>query len=215
VITGSVDIVDGENVVRSEHHPIGDPDGHHGDVDSGESRGGPIAACWTGTLPSAEISILTVVMEHDEGDPDAYKEEVETIVDAAAAIAAFFNIKVAVVLKAFAAEVILWVIDSDDDQIGTHVVTITPEWVKRYPHTYPIRKFTDKRIVRKPQGWFQWVEEEVVDRTDLDYQFVSRHTDRGNYVVTYKMTADKEPLTEPAILTNINLDQELFVVGNL
>jgi hypothetical protein len=214
VITSSVNVVNGENVVRTERHPIGDPDEHYGDVDSGEFRKGPVAACWTGSLPSAELSILTVVMENDEGDPDAYKEEVETIVDAAAAIAAFFNITVAAALKAFAADVILWLIGSGDDEIGTEVVVITPEWVRRYPHTFPVRKFSDTRTVRRPVNLFQWIEEEIVDNTDLDYQFISRHTERGEYVVTYKMIADKKPLT-PANLISIDSDREILVVSNL
>lgn len=215
VITVSVDIVGGQNVERSELHPVGDPDQHYGDVDDGEFRRGPIAAVWAGPEPAEELSIVTVVMEHDEGDPKAYEEEVGTIVSLAAAVAAYFNIAIGAAIKAFAEDVILWVIDSGDDMIGTEVVTITPEWIRRYPHQYPVRQFSDTRTVLKPVGLFQYVEEEVVDNTDLDFQFISRHTDRGEYAVTYKVTADNDPVRQPPGLSGIKLDQEVFVVSNL
>ncbi|MFP3914025.1 MAG: hypothetical protein ACLFWM_04055 [Actinomycetota bacterium] len=215
VITVAVSIdEDGENVERSELHPVGDPDNRYGDVDDGEYRKGPIAACWAGTLPSQELSIVTVVMENDEGDPEAYRQEVETLVNVAAAIAAYFNIAIGAAIKALAADLILWLIDSGDDEIGTDIAIITPEWLRRYPHEYPVRKFTGTRTELVPVGFFQWEEQEIEDVTDLDYQFITRHEERGRYVVTYKVDADRDPLTRPQTLTDIG-ERPILVARSL
>lgn len=59
---------DGSNSVRTEKHPV-DRDSY-GDVDSNESRIGPVAACWQGSADL--VSLSATVLEHDEGDPDEY-----------------------------------------------------------------------------------------------------------------------------------------------
>jgi len=50
----------------------------------------------------------------------------------------------------------------------------------------------EARIVRRSVG-FSYIEEEVIDETNLNYDFISRHTNRGEYVVTYTVSADKSP----------------------
>lgn len=195
VITAAVSVDNGENTVRSELHPVGDPDQRYGDVDDGEWRTGPTAAVWAGTLPEIEVSVVTTVMEHDEGDKDAYREEVEAIVAAAAAVAAAYGVPVPAAVKDLAADLIIWVLGSGDDVIGTETVILAPEWLRRFADL-PTRTFRGTRTVLRPVGPFQVTEETITDETDLEHHTASRHTDRGKYVVTYKISADQEALPE-------------------
>ena len=93
IITSAVHITpDGTNVVRTERHPInGNSSGTYGDVDSHETRIGPVAACWSTKVEETTqgMSLTTVVMEHDLGDPDAYRDEVDASVKLAIALATY------------------------------------------------------------------------------------------------------------------------------
>ncbi|MCG8085874.1 MAG: hypothetical protein JAZ13_09170 [Candidatus Thiodiazotropha taylori] len=198
VITVALEVLNGENITRSERHPIGFQDGHYNDVDSGEHRDGPNAACWSGELPAIELSLISTVMENDEGDPNAYKEEIEVLVNVAAAIAAAFNIAVGVAIKAFVEDILLWLVDSGDDELGTDVAIITPDQLRRYPHQYPLRRYSEDREIIRPNP-FPWdfpIKETVTDETSLMYHFVTQHEDSGRYVATYKVVADQEPLPD-------------------
>ena len=211
VITVSVSTEGGTNVERSELHPFGDPDKRYGDVDDGESRKGPIAVCWAGVEPVREISIVTSVIEHDEGDQDAYRDEIETVVNAIAEIAILYGVSIPESIQSLAVDVFTWLSGSSDDEIGTQVVILTPAWIRRWA-ALPTRKFSEKRIVKKPKGFMTYVEEEVTDNTDIDFHFASRHTKDGEYVVLYRVSADKEPLT-PLPGSNLPaINQEVFVV---
>jgi len=193
VITSGVFIEGGENKIQSEIHPVGDPDQHYGDVDSGEFRVGPIAACWSGL--AQEVSIVSVVMENDEGDPEAFREEIETAVAAAAAVALFFGYSVPESLQDFAVDGLLWLIGSGDDEIGTDIAVLTAGKLRRLANT-PTLKHQDKRTVVKFSGFFSDIPEveEVIDQTNLDRHFITNHTSSGKYVVTYKVTANKAPI---------------------
>lgn len=195
VITSAVHIDDsGENVVRTVLHPVGDPDHRYGDVDSCEWRSGPIAACWAGE--ENEVSLVAVAMEHDEGDAEAYRDEIQLIVAAAAAVAAYFDIRIGVVLQLFAADVIQWIIDSEDDEIGTDVVIVTPDWLRQGASNMSVQYLGRCRRA-KSVGFLQYVIEETSMKTNLEYDFVSAHTDNGSYYITYIVTADQDPIDEP------------------
>ena len=196
VITVVVSVENGANNERSETHPVGDPDQHYDDVDDGEWHRGPIAACWEGPQQRIELSLVSVVMENDEGDPDAYEDQIRNIVNLAAAIAAYFNIAVGAAIKAVAEDVIKWVIDSGDDEIGTAVEIVDPDRLKLLA-TLPTRQLKKTRTVTRPTGPFTFVAEEVEDQTDLEYHFVTHHDDSGEYFATFKIVADKEPVVRP------------------
>ena len=197
VISSAVHVDEnGENIVRSELHPVGDNDKRYGGMEDGKWRSGPIAACWVGT--AKEVSIVTVVMEHDEGDPDAYREEVEAVIEVAAAIAAANGIPVPDAVKSLVASIIIWVIGSSDDEVGTETIVLNPRWLKlSAPAIKPT--FSESRTVLRPVGFMQFIEETVTDQTDIPYSFISRHDDDGEYVVCYRITADRDPTTSPAI----------------
>ena len=63
----------GQNVVRTERHPLTTT--CYSDVDTGESRVGPVAAVWQGK--NEPISLMVHCFEHDYGDPNKYKAEIE------------------------------------------------------------------------------------------------------------------------------------------
>ena len=63
-------------------------DSWYSDIDSGEERIGPVAAAWQGN--SDPVSLTVVVFEHDQGDPDVYKEQIDDIVKAAIAVASHY-----------------------------------------------------------------------------------------------------------------------------
>ena len=66
VITSAVHIdANGHNVVRTEALPTAQSHAWYDDVDSGEVRFGPVAACWRGN--SDPVSLTAVVYEHDQG----------------------------------------------------------------------------------------------------------------------------------------------------
>lgn len=205
VITVAVSVEAGENAERSETHPVGDPDKHYGDVDDGEWRNGPIAACWSGPAQNLDISLVSVAMERDEGDPDAYEEEIRNLVNLAAAVAAYFNIAIGAAIKAFAEDLLKWVIDSGDDEIGTAVEIIAPDRLKLLARN-PTQLLKRTRTVRRPIGPFTFVEEEVEDKTTLEYHFFTHHDDMGEYFATFKVVADKEPINRPEISRSFNGD---------
>ena len=76
----------GANVVRSEKHPLGASE--YSNVDVGDTRLGPIAACWQGSADP--VSLTAVAFEHDYGDPNHYREEVDAAVKVAIVIAAIY-----------------------------------------------------------------------------------------------------------------------------
>jgi hypothetical protein len=120
VITSSAHITaDGQNVVRTETHPVGQS--NYGDVDTGETRRGPVAACWHGTdLP---VSLSVVAFEHDHGDPDHYRDEIDAVVKAALVVGALLfgaGATAKAILTAVGpliTDAINWLFDTDDDQI--------------------------------------------------------------------------------------------------
>ena len=73
-------------MVRSEKHPLGASE--YSNVDVGDTRLGPIAACWQGSADP--VSLTAVAFEHDHGDPNDYREEVDAAVKVAIVIAAIY-----------------------------------------------------------------------------------------------------------------------------
>ena len=114
---------DGFNAApRVENHPYDQT--AYTDVDDGEVRLGPVARCWEGPMPDGQVISLTVIAwEHDYGDPDKYRSEIDALVKAAILAIGYLTgagAAATAVLEALPGTVtdaINWLIDTDDDQI--------------------------------------------------------------------------------------------------
>lgn len=196
VINVAVSIEDDLNVTREELHPVGVPSKHYSDIDDGETRIGPVAVVWSGPEPTREISLVTVVMEHDEGDPNFYKEEIATIVGGAAAVAAALGLVVPAILIAVAGLVVNWLADTDDDILGTSVNVIRPNNFKLVS-THPLKTLEVDRQVLVPLGFGTFGVQTVTDNTGLENHFVEHVDDEADYFMTYKYVTDRGPVAPP------------------
>lgn len=104
---------DGQAIVRTERHPVGV--GVYQEVDSGDSFGGPLAPCYIG--PVGDMSLGVAMMEHDQGDPNAFQSEVDSVVKAAATVAAAAGVPVPEIAQQALGKAINLLIDSSDDLI--------------------------------------------------------------------------------------------------
>jgi hypothetical protein len=175
VITSAVTVVNGDNIIRTERHPIGDPDKRYGDVDSSEFREGPNAACWSGV--ESEISLVVTVMENDEGDPDAYKDEIGLIVELAADVAKIYGVPIPDALQQLAVNAINWVIDSEDDNIGTETLILSPFSLKLAALVAPGYIFKDGGV-----------------DTTIQHNRFTYHDDDGEYFTLFRIDANQDPI---------------------
>jgi hypothetical protein len=186
VLTSVVEIAsDGENKVHTERHPFSQAS--YQDVDTGNWRSGPIAACWHGS--PTDISLISVLMEQDKGDPDYYKHELHLIVKAAAAYAASQGVPVPDFIQDLVVDSINWVLDPADDLIDTAYRTLSESRLRRAAAlpTHMIRG------TRKVYQWPNVVEKE--DITDVPAHFETEHNGSGaHYVVGFEVTL--QPGTE-------------------
>lgn len=159
VITSVAEITrDGQNVVRTERHPIGSPK-HYSDLSDGKFRDGPLAACHGPALPN-DISLTCTFFEQDYGDPDEYKDEIDLIVTAALAIAIFYyggagTKAILAAIKPLMVELINWLLPTADDELGRQDLVILNGRFRRYGFEAP-REFVGKRAMLFPS--FQFVE---------------------------------------------------------
>lgn len=122
VITSAIEIKpDGSNTIRTEKHPI--DQSYYGDMDTGETRAGPIAACWQGSnLP---VTLAVTAWERDKGDPDAYRDDIHALVQAGVAAALWkFGGGLASSISEYLddaidviTDVINWAVDTGDNQV--------------------------------------------------------------------------------------------------
>ena len=119
-ITTAVHIADdGTNTVRTEHHPVDKTS--YTDVDAREERIGPVAACWEGQ--AFPVSLSVVAFEHDYGDPDKYRDEIDQAVKAAVAVLLYVYPPGAAALaalnelKPLITDLVNYLFDTGDDQI--------------------------------------------------------------------------------------------------
>lgn len=127
IITSAVHIdATSENVVTpAVKHPLAHPGNTYGDVDREEERLGPVGAVWVGN--GDPVSLVVVLMEHDEGDPDAYRDEIEMVVKASIAVISYYYPAAAVLslLKDTIVDAVNWLFDTDDDLISTETVVLS------------------------------------------------------------------------------------------
>lgn len=186
---------DGSNTVRTEKHPV-DRDSY-GDVDSNESRIGPVAACWHGTADV--VSLSATVLEHDEGDPDEYRDEIDTIVKVAVALAILaggVNVPTAIAagIQEILGDLVNWLVGSGDDPISTVTVVLPLADLEAHSRHTPV-ELQGKRITGFPpriEGF----------GTGLYHHFLTEHRGGGaTYVVGYDVTRDPPlPIDDGPIL---------------
>jgi hypothetical protein len=171
----------GGNEVRTERHPKSGDDDWYGDVDSHETRIGPRAACWQQRVADIQLgmSLTTVVMEHDHGDPNYYRDQVDAAVKLALAIASYEFPPGAAIFALIAASGLLtdffnWLLDTDDDEVGTVTVVLDLADLEDYSRSLLIN-YSERPGSSTPTG--------------LEYHFLASVND-NDYVSAYQVVRD-------------------------
>jgi hypothetical protein len=196
LITSAVHIqADGQNVVRTETHPV-TGDHYYDDVDDTDERIGPVAASWAGYADP--VSLVVSVFEHDDGDPDAYHDEVDAIVKAAIAVATYFYPPAAALaaLSGIIGDAFNWLLGSGDDLISTETVVLPQALLESYSTQGYTGVYQGYKIV-----WSGTQVKLVPFMTHLNYHFITEHKGSGaDYVVGFDVTRDPAYTRDPIIL---------------
>lgn len=195
VISSVVNISNGNNEVRTERHPLGTPNKIYGDVDGGETRIGPVAACWFGK--ANEITLISTIMEQDEGDPDAYKDQINALVELAALIAKAFGVSIPDVAKEIVVDAVNWILGSEDDNVGTEFIVISPDQLKLMANSNGIDFFNNGNTI------------------GILYNQLFFHNDSGEYYSFYTVEADRAPTQIPPGINPNVLVEPLVTDGSL
>ena len=184
VITSAVHINNqGENIVRTEKHPIGNPQGAYGGVDDKEFRDGPVAACWFGKAQT--VALVVTAMEQDDGDPNAYKEEIDALLKAAAEIIVIATgISIPDSFIEALAILVNWFVGSEDDIIGINGITLNEYFLK---------------VGGLPNSKVKYIDGNKT--SPLKYYFLTRNNDSGDYFIFFDVEADKQPINLPGNVT--------------
>jgi hypothetical protein len=144
IITSALNIKpDGTNVLTTLRHPLvqGIPQMYE-DVDSHETRVGPVASCWNANVPDIDggVSVTTAFFEHDFGDPDHYRDEIEALVVLAISIAILLfpgATKILLLIQAsgLVTDFFNWLLDTGDDEIGTTTTVLEEADLEVYSRT--------------------------------------------------------------------------------
>jgi hypothetical protein len=168
----------GANVVRTEKHPIDRLE--YDDVDAGETRLGPIAACWQGQGPDLPISFTVVAYERDFGDPDHYRDEIDHAVAAAIALAEFLSPGASATdllddASDFIVDGVNWLVDTDDDQVDIpRTLILSQQHLERMGRK---GRFTYFHKVAMPFG------DTITLTADLTCHFTTKHSGLGGRYV--------------------------------
>jgi hypothetical protein len=197
LITSAVHIAaDGSNVVRTERHPVAQSEDWYEDVDSGEERTGPVAACWFEN--SDPVSLTVVVIEHDEGDPDAWKDEIDALVKAVIAVVSYFYPALAWValLSGPITDSINWVVGTGDDPVETKTVVLPRALLEQYAGQWPYPHIGS----RTDSGGLFGFATVVPVATNFMQHFITTHNGGGaTYVAGFEILRDP-PIDRPVIL---------------
>jgi hypothetical protein len=192
-----------EPSVTTVRHPS-DKDAY-GDFDTGNSRPSQGVSCWTGL--AADICVTTTVMEHDEGDAEHYRAEIDAIFTAALVILEARGIRIPEMLKNFQSLVVdalTWLLGSEDDLIEVESQRLTPALLRALAHT-KTREYIGKRRVlanTAGSGFGASSMKTVEDKTGIQQHFVTRHNGGGaTYVVGYQVT--RKAFAFPATPANV------------
>jgi hypothetical protein len=191
-----------ESSVTTLRHPS-DAE-YYGDFDTGNSRPSPDVKCWTGL--ENELCLTTTVMEHDEGDAEHYRAEVDSILTSVLDALESVQIPVPEMLKKFQAlivDTLAWLLGSEDDLIEVQNRRLTPEALRYFARAETQEYIGKRRVQTTVAGGgfgpprFKTVE----DKTGIQQHFVTRHAGGGaTYVVGYKVS--RKPFTFPATPVN-------------
>ncbi|MCA0393150.1 MAG: hypothetical protein LCH70_03350 [Proteobacteria bacterium] len=188
VVTSGLAINKGVNsAVGVLTHPINTHPKYYEDVDTHEERIGPVAAVYSGNPDT--LSLAVVVMEHDYGNPDYYRDEIEAFVSGAVALASRFW-PPAVVLALFKdniVDAINWILGTGDDVISSEVVT----WERRD---------LEAQVSQTP-AYYHGTRGGALFTTHLFTHFVTKHRGEGaEYVVGFDIERDPPPNRPPPII---------------
>lgn len=181
-------------------HPKGTQSMYYGDVDSLEERVGPVAVVYTGSPDT--LSLAVVVMEHDHGDPNHYRDEVETFVGGVIALATYLWGPAAALayFKDNIVDAINWILGTSDDVISSKVMTWErPELEQLALQSPGYHQGWKREVIPSPFGP-QTFGPLVNISTGLLIHFVTEHQgDGSNYVVGFDIERDP-PRPPPIIL---------------
>lgn len=187
-----------DNSVKTVGHPLGH-EKHYGDVDTDEERVGPVAVVWEGN--SDVVSLVVTAIERDEGDPDAYRDEIDTLVKASIALLTKLYPPAALValFHDTITDAINWLVGTDDDPISVETLVLPRallELHSGFSRGYYIAQVRRPRI--RPPG--QIVFDNIMMTTHLMYHFTTVHSGGGaKYVVCFDVERNP-PHPNPIIL---------------
>jgi hypothetical protein len=187
LITSAVHVTNGKNQVTTERHPVAATETWYDDLDSGEERQGPVAACWFGN--SDPVSLTAIVVEHDQGDPDALKDEVDALVKAIVAVLTYVYpaLKWLELLRDPIADAINWLLDTDDDPIETQTVVLPGAQLEKYASQWPGPHLGSRTDSGGPFGFST----EVPVSTNFSQHFITAHRGGGaTYVAGFEIVRD-------------------------
>lgn len=185
------------NAVNTVRHPLGH-EKHYGDVDTDEARIGPVAVVWEGNTDV--VSLVVTAFEHDKGDPDAYRDEIDVLVKAT--IAVLTKLYTPAALLALFSEsitdLINWLLGTGDDLVSVQTVVLPRAVLEmhagqgRGPYVAKVKRPSIRN------GQIVWAYQSLV--TDLLYHFTTVHKGGGgHYVACFDVERDP-PLPGPVIL---------------
>ncbi|WP_286218905.1 hypothetical protein [Paraoerskovia sediminicola] len=124
------------------------------------------------------MSLTTTVIEHDQGDPDAFRDEIDAAVTLALAVAGLLfplasPILVLVKASGLVTDFFNWLVGTDDDLVGRSTVVLSD----------------DDLLAYSTWGTIDYSEKVGGASTGLPYHFLSKAG--GAYVVAF--TVDRDP----------------------
>lgn len=202
IITSVVHIdAAGENITRTERHPQGQgAASYYGDLDDLDERYGPVAAAWQG-YSEHPVSVTSVLFEHDEGDPDAYRDEVDAIVKVTIAVLSKLYPPAAVLALAHdtITDAVNWLLGTGDDVISTETVVLPLSTLELYSSLQWSFYIGERRIPVIVNGQTRGFQVAPYS-TSLPYHFFTLHQGSGaRYVVVFDVERDP-PNERPVVL---------------
>lgn len=188
----------GGNVVRTERHPLSQTPNWYHDVDSGEERLGPVAAVWQGN--GDPVSVTVVVVEHDQGDPNAYRDKVDAVVKAAIAILSKYYPPAAVLalLSSSITDGINWLLGTGDDEVDTETVVLPRALLEMYAGQRP-GFYVGQKLQFVPGPGFGTIAYAPFS-THIMYHFTTVHKGGGaTYVAGFDILREP-PLDRPIVI---------------
>jgi hypothetical protein len=186
---------EGLNVVTTVGHPFVEGGGisPYGNVDSYDTRPGPVASCWS--VPVANllsgVSLKTVVFDHDWGDPDRFRDEVDTVVKLALAYASYAFPLASPFFVILAADGSLtdffnWLLHTGDSKIGTDITVLEIADLEDYG------RWRQPSTTYAPGGGRVWFR-------DLPYHFLASVNDRDYFAAFTVVRDPPAPYPEPVV----------------